>query len=284
MKLKINKKALMMIGLSSFTLCNTTIANSENVKNDDYKKMVTATTAVNIRTNPNLESPIIDVLQQGNSLEEIDHIDGWYKVKYNDFYGYVSDWYSYENTIINKQLKKVVYVTSECNMRDENNNYISELSYLDSCEVYEEKENDYLVKANDKIGYIPKANTCNLSYTSVVVDISDQYLKLYEGSNILLESYVVTGKDSTPSDIGLFCIYDKSTNTTLFGDNYQSYVNYWMPYNEGEGLHDADGWRSYYGGEDYHDYGSHGCINLPYNTAQKIYEKVKIGDNVLVHN
>ena len=50
-----------------------------------------------------------------------------------------------------------------------------------------------------------------------------------------------------------------------------------MPYNNGEGLHDAY-WRYYF----YHTDGSHGCVNMPYDMAAYVYTKVNSGTNVLV--
>ena len=64
--------------------------------------------------------------------------------------------------------------------------------------------------------------------------------------------------------------------------SYESKVTYWMPFNGGYGLHDADGWRSSYGGNIYYYSGSHGCINLPRKFAQKLYENYEIGTPVLV--
>ena len=54
-----------------------------------------------------------------------------------------------------------------------------------------------------------------------------------------------------------------------------------MPYNNGEGLHDAQ-WRSRFGGDIYLTNGSHGCINLPLEKAAELYNIVHKGDNVLV--
>ena len=54
-----------------------------------------------------------------------------------------------------------------------------------------------------------------------------------------------------------------------------------MPYNGGEGLHDAT-WRSSFGGTIYKNSGSHGCVNLPLKTAEQVYGIVHTKDNVLV--
>lgn len=55
-----------------------------------------------------------------------------------------------------------------------------------------------------------------------------------------------------------------------------------MPYNGGEGLHDAS-WRYSFGTENYKTSGSHGCINLPPQVADEIYNNSEVGTKVLVH-
>ena len=54
-----------------------------------------------------------------------------------------------------------------------------------------------------------------------------------------------------------------------------------MPFNGGEGLHDAN-WRWEFGGEIYQWSGSHGCVNLPYYLAEVIYNNMDIGTPVIV--
>ena len=88
---------------------------------------------------------------------------------------------------------------------------------------------------------------------------------------------------------GVYYIYTKERNRTLKGEinpstgkpSYESFVNYWMPFNEGIGLHDAS-WRSSFGGSIYYENGSHGCVNLPYSVAQALYDVLEVGTPVLV--
>lgn len=124
----------------------------------------------------------------------------------------------------------------------------------------------------------------------VDVDISDQKVRLYKDYVEIFNSYDITGKDSTPTDLGYFNIFDMDTNTYLQSRlpdgslEYNVFVNYWMQYNAGEGMHDASWQNAYFGNKDfYHNGGSHGCVNLPYNSAKIIYDKVEIGTRVLVH-
>ena len=68
-------------------------------------------------------------------------------------------------------------------------------------------------------------------------------------------------------------------------DYYNSYVNYWMCFIGNDyGLHDATWrWDSEFGGDTYTYNGSHGCINLPYEQAEQLYNLVHVGDKVVVH-
>ena len=65
------------------------------------------------------------------------------------------------------------------------------------------------------------------------------------------------------------------------GDNYESHVKFWMPFNMGEGLHDAT-WRAKFGGTIYKTSGSHGCVNLPLKKAEEIFGIVEAGWPVFV--
>ena len=75
-----------------------------------------------------------------------------------------------------------------------------------------------------------------------------------------------------------------ATLGTIDTMGYSSPVNYWMPFNGNVGIHDADGWRSEYGGQIYLTRGSHGCINTPEDQVAKIYDAVEIGTAVIVYN
>ena len=63
---------------------------------------------------------------------------------------------------------------------------------------------------------------------------------------------------------------------------YETPVAYWMPFNGGIGLHDAD-WNSYFGGKKYIYRGSHGCINLPGAAAKQLYSLVEVGTPVICY-
>ncbi len=120
--------------------------------------------------------------------------------------------------------------------------------------------------------------------TYVEVDLSDQHVYVYIDGEMEFDTPCVSGNSSagrgTPG--GLFGITYKAMNVTLKGEDYESPVTYWMPFNGGIGLHDAT-WRSSFGGSIYYYNGSHGCINLPYSAAGQIYSMVEPGMPVICY-
>lgn len=120
--------------------------------------------------------------------------------------------------------------------------------------------------------------------TYIEINISAQKLWYYKAGVLIIESDIVTGNVSngnrTPN--GAYYIKYKELNATLNGPGYSTGVKYWMPFNAGIGLHDAK-WRGAFGGSIYKSDGSHGCINLPFLTAQTIYNNVSPGGIVICY-
>lgn len=120
--------------------------------------------------------------------------------------------------------------------------------------------------------------------TYIEVNLSAQKLWFYKNGQCILSTNFVSGKVSagwlTPN--GVFSMYSKSTDTYLVGADYRTFVNYWMPFYGGYGLHDAT-WRGSFGGEIYLYEGSHGCVNLPLSAAATIYNNASVGTKVIVY-
>lgn len=118
----------------------------------------------------------------------------------------------------------------------------------------------------------------------VEADLSNQHLYLYQDGQLVLETDFVSGNMSngcmTPP--GVFGLTYKTRNAVLRGDNYETPVSYWMPFNGNIGMHDAT-WRYQFGGDIYLTSGSHGCINLPLNMAAQIYEYMSAGFPVICY-
>lgn len=131
-------------------------------------------------------------------------------------------------------------------------------------------------------GWVKGMNDIGSSY--VEIDLSFQHLYLYQNGRIVLESDFVSGNVSNGSTTpaGVFGITYKTKNAVLRGEDYETPVNYWMPFNGNIGMHDAT-WRSSFGGSIYLTNGSHGCVNLPLDSAAAIYEYMQEGFPVVCY-
>ncbi len=120
----------------------------------------------------------------------------------------------------------------------------------------------------------------------VECDLSNQHLYFYYEGELVKESDFVSGTLSSTKDCvtpaGIFGLTYKKHHAVLRGANYATPVTYWMPFYNNYGLHDAT-WRKAFGGEIYKRNGSHGCVNLPYSTAETIFEKVDTGFPVITY-
>lgn len=116
------------------------------------------------------------------------------------------------------------------------------------------------------------------------VDLTNQMVYVYKDGQLVVSSQCVTGNISkgygTPA--GVYSIFSRDKDRYLRGDGYKSWVNFFVPFNGGIGFHDAS-WRSTFGGSIYLYSGSHGCINMPYAAAKKLYENVTLGEKVIVY-
>ncbi len=126
----------------------------------------------------------------------------------------------------------------------------------------------------------------------IEINLTDQHLWAYQDHQVVYDSPITSGATGAgfPTVTGTFAVYAKQTNRHLVGYqygplyNYDVFVQYWMPFYEGFGLHDASWRHGQFGGPDYYYDGSHGCVNLPLATAAWLYNWVNIGTPVWVHN
>ncbi len=104
------------------------------------------------------------------------------------------------------------------------------------------------------------------------INLSTQHGYFMDGDTLLLDFSVCTGKKSTPTPTGLFCITQKDKN-----HRSNKYNNASMPFfmrltGDGVGLHQGPlmGYPA-----------SHGCIRLSYSTAKHLYANCEM--NTLVY-
>ncbi len=117
------------------------------------------------------------------------------------------------------------------------------------------------------------------------INITTQTLTLFQNGVGTYATPVVTGNvragHNTPQ--GLFSVQYKQLDRTLKGEDYESFVHYWMRIVNNVGIHDAN-WRKNFGGEIYKTNGSHGCINVPPSLMPPLYAAVPVGTPVWVHS
>lgn len=111
----------------------------------------------------------------------------------------------------------------------------------------------------------------------IEIDLSEQKIRAWDGSNLFLESLVSTGLPWFPTPQGEFRIWSKARTTKMEGGSGRYYyylpnVPYVMffgndkvPASRGYGLHGT------YWHNDFGRVHSHGCVNLPTPVAEKLY-------------
>ncbi|EFV00552.1 ErfK/YbiS/YcfS/YnhG [Pseudoramibacter alactolyticus ATCC 23263] len=118
----------------------------------------------------------------------------------------------------------------------------------------------------------------------VEVSIAQQHMWVYKDGRQVVSTAVVTGNTAaghgtTP---GVYYIAYKARHATLKGEDYETPVSYWLPFNGGQGIHDS-WWRGAYGGTIYRGGGSHGCVNTPPGQVPAVYANVETGTPVVVY-
>lgn len=128
--------------------------------------------------------------------------------------------------------------------------------------------------------------------TYIEVDLSAQHLWYYKDGKVAMESDIVSGypNESRNTPAGVYKLWYKEKGKTLRGSadgqSYASYVDFWNNVSTiGIGLHDASWQNGNFGGERYKTktWGSHGCINMPYDKAKYVYDKIDMGTPVFMY-
>lgn len=128
-------------------------------------------------------------------------------------------------------------------------------------------------------------DTNDIGGNYVEISISEQMMWVYKDGSCVISTPVVTGNSArgydTPSG-GVWAVDARITDYTLKGQDYNTEVSYWLPFNGNVGIHDAT-WRSSFGGSIYKTSGSHGCVNTPLSAMKTVYANVQIGYPVVVY-
>jgi hypothetical protein len=113
----------------------------------------------------------------------------------------------------------------------------------------------------------------------VDVDLGDQLLTAYEGTNPVMTFLVSSGTSAHPTVMGQFRIWIKLESTRMRGPGYDlEDVPYTMYFYEGYGLHGAY-WHNNFGTPM-----SHGCVNLSPSDAEWLFHFASVGTLVNIHS
>ena len=248
-----------------------------------------------------LSTSITYTLPEGTQVLDANVLDGWISVDDNG-YRYVDEEHIAEcvdqyvadlaSTVDVEKETSTFASTNRGMVEVDNTEYVIKINQDAEKEKLLEEVLGNTVTQREPV-YSRKDETQDPTFggTYVEIDIDNQTVYYYEDGQCLVETPCVTGTGSVPrrsTPTGVFHIYDKQRSRTLYGDiqpdgsyGYASFVNYWMRFCGGCGLHDAT-WRDSFGGDIYWDSGSHGCVNLPYEAAAQMYEIVEEGTPCIV--
>ena len=122
----------------------------------------------------------------------------------------------------------------------------------------------------------------------IVIDISDQRMRRYEGNQLVATHLVSTGKWSMPTPIGSFAVKNKIT--TAYSRRYALYMDNWMAITPdgAYGIHSLPYWKLKNGGIYYEGVAhlgkrvSHGCIRLSPKESAEVFRWASVGTSVTV--
>lgn len=199
-------------------------------------------------------------------------------------------------TLYDKETSKyAVVLGSKVNVRKSSSTkseILGQVSRGTIVKITSQTTNWYGININEVDGYIRKDL---ISKDCIIVDISDQRFYYYEEGNIKWSTYVVTGNAGNhDTPVGTYKLkrsnFRNKTYLRGYNDNgtkYKSYVDYWMPFitKRGIGFHDAS-WRESweYTNTRYQGNGSHGCVNMQHDAAEKLYNEVPDVIDVVVRD
>jgi hypothetical protein len=132
--------------------------------------------------------------------------------------------------------------------------------------------------------YSPGNNPGKYPGRFIEINLSEQTLYRFEGTNLIGTHSVSTGKWSMPTPVGEYSINNKDPRA--YSQDYDLYMPYWMAFIGSEyGIHElpewADGTKE---GESHLGTPvSHGCVRLGRGDAQAVYDWAEIGTPVFIH-
>ena len=274
-----------------------------------YPKVVHTTSSVRLRSKPTTLSSVLKTLGSNRNFVATTIVKAnnsgcksnyWVKLTSNNKTGYAcssyiadkatTDKYIYscDNIISNNRvaIKRNGSDSNKIPVRRNASGNAAVLAYVTPGSIYNyvaSTNSFYKISINGTYGYVSKNYSMYLASTDTYaeIDLSDQIISFYKDGTCMLKASTVTGKYNRAENAvntrkGAYTISQKTTNYYFKDSNV--YSNYWMRFDNGIGIHDADNWRTSYGYT-----GSHGCVNVPLSAAKTIYDNTTNGTKVIVH-
>jgi len=118
----------------------------------------------------------------------------------------------------------------------------------------------------------------------IEINLSEQMLYQFEGSNMVGTHKVSTGKWSMPTPTGEYAINNKDPRA--YSQEYGLYMPYWMSFIGSQyGIHELPEWPN--GAKEGEGHlgtpVSHGCVRLGRGSAETVYNWAEIGTPVYIH-
>lgn len=142
-------------------------------------------------------------------------------------------------------------------------------------------------KTGEDISALPIYN--KIAAKKIVVSISQQNLKCFEGTDVVCDFTISSGTYALPTPTGNFKVERK--RDVAYSASYDLYMNYWMAFtpNEAYGIHELPYWKYSWGivTEGANHLGvrvSHGCVRLGIGSAKQVYDWAPVGTPVEIVN
>ena len=115
------------------------------------------------------------------------------------------------------------------------------------------------------------------------VDVTQQLMTLFNGTEVVATYQVSTGKSSMPTPLGTRTIQDKDPRR--WSNKYSLWMPWWSGIGGDYGIHELPEWpNGYKEGEAHLGVAvSHGCIRLGVGPAEMVYNWAPIGTPVYIH-
>ncbi len=118
---------------------------------------------------------------------------------------------------------------------------------------------------------------------TIDINLSSQYMTVYQGNTVIMETYISSGRPGFDTPTGTFYIQLKNGTQTMEGVLGGEYYN--VP-DVPSVMYFTDVGHAIHGAYWHNNFGSvmsHGCINVPVDLAAWLYEITPVGTPVIIH-